>query len=385
MTAHSVFDAVVVGGGLLGAATAYHLVSAGARTLLVDRADIGRATDAGAGILSPETNSRDPEAWFRFAVEAVGYYPALIDRLAGEQAGDTGYTRCGQLVVAVSDDEIEPFERARRLVFERQRSRGRPAPADLHEVTAAEAQELFPPLARVHGAIYSRGGARVDGRLLNRALHAAAEARGLVVRRAGVERLAIEGGAVRGVVVDGETVAADAVAIAGGAWSEAFAAQLGVTIAVAPQRGQIIHLGLRGADTGRWPVVSAFHHHYLVAWPDSRVVAGATRETTSGFAPHTTAAGVREVLSEALRVAPGLAPAEVREIRVGLRPLTSDTLPVLGPVPGVAGVFLVTGHGPSGLTLGPYSAKLVAGQMLGKTPETDLSAFSVARFGSLPR
>ena len=50
MTAHSVFDAVVVGGGLLGAATAYHLVCAGARTLLVDRADIGRATDAGAGI-----------------------------------------------------------------------------------------------------------------------------------------------------------------------------------------------------------------------------------------------------------------------------------------------------------------------------------------------
>ena len=57
------FDAIVVGGGLLGTATAYHLTAAGARTLLVDRADVGRATDAGAGILSPETNSRDPDAW----------------------------------------------------------------------------------------------------------------------------------------------------------------------------------------------------------------------------------------------------------------------------------------------------------------------------------
>ena len=131
----------------------------------------------------------------------------------------------------------------------------------------------------------------------------------------------------------------------------------------------------------RWPMVSAFHHHYLVAWPDSRVAAGATRETGSGFAPHTTSAGVREVLDEALRVAPGLAGAEIREIRVGLRPLTSDTLPVLGPVPGVSGVFLVTGHGPTGLTLGPYSAKLVAGQMLGKPPASDLSPFSIARFG----
>ena len=321
-----VFDAAVIGGGLLGAATAYHLVTAGARTLLVDRADTGRATDAGAGILSPETNSRDPEAWFRLAVEAVQYYPALMERLRDEQAGDTGYARCGQLVVAVSDDEIEPFERARRIVFKRQKNRGLPKPEDLHEVSAAEARELFPPLAPVHGAIYSRVAARVDGRFLNRALLTAAEARGLVVRQGSAGRLVLEGGAATGIVVGGETVAAGAVAIAGGAWSEAFAKQLGVTIPVAPQRGQIIHLGLRGTDTSRWPVVSAFHHHYMVAWPDSRVVAGATRETGSGFAPHTTAAGVREVLGEALRVAPGLASAEIREIRVGLRDRKSTRL-----------------------------------------------------------
>ena len=123
----------------------------------------------------------------------------------------------------------------------------------------------------------------------------------------------------------------------------------------------------------------------MVAWPDSRVVAGATRETGSGFTPHTTTAGVREVLGEALRVAPGLANAEVREIRVGLRPFTADTLPVLGPVPGIRGAFLVTGHGPSGLTLGPYCAKLVTAQMLGKTPEADLGPFSVARFPAIAR
>lgn len=380
MATRATFDAAVIGGGLLGTATAYHLAAAGARTLLVDRADTGRATDAGAGILSPETNSRDPEAWFQLAVAAVAYYPTFIEQLRGEQAGDTGYARCGQIVVAVSDDEIESFERARRIVFERQRRRGLPRPEDLHEISAAEARELFPPLAPVHGAIYSRGAARVDGRLLNRAIRTAAEARGVVVRSGSVERLVIEGDAARGFVIDGETVAAGAVAIAGGAWSEAFGQQLGVEIPLAPQRGQIIHLGLRGTDTSRWPMISAFHHHYMVAWPDSRVVAGATRETGSGFAPHTTTAGVREVLGEALRVAPGLASAEIREIRVGLRPFTADTLPVLGPVPGIRGIFLVTGHGPTGLTLGPFSAKLVAAQMLGKAADADLAPFSIFRF-----
>jgi D-amino-acid dehydrogenase len=374
------FDAVVIGGGLVGSATAYHLVSAGARTLLIDRADRGRATDAGAGILSPETNSRDPDAWFRLAVEAVEYYPALVERLSAEQRGDTGYAQCGKLVVAVSDDEVAPFSRARQIVFERQRARGLPKPDDLHDVTDAEARELFPPLAPVHGAIYSRTAARVDGRLLNGALRTAAESRGLVVREGSVERLVRDGDAVTGVVAGGESVVAGSVAIAGGAWSEAFGRQLGVTIPVAPQRGQIIHLGVPGTDTSRWPMVSAFHHHYMVAWPDGRVVAGATRETGSGFAPHTTASGVGEVLGEAMRVAPGLAGATVREIRVGLRPLTPDTLPVLGAVPGVRNVFLVTGHGPTGLTLGAYSGKVVAELMLGQAVETDLRPFSVARF-----
>jgi D-amino-acid dehydrogenase len=381
MTGRDGFDAAVVGGGLLGMATAYHLVSAGARTLLVDRADEGRATDAGAGILSPETNSRDPEAWYLLAMEAVEYYPTLMERLRAEQRGDTGYARCGKLVVAVSDDELEPFAQARRIIFDRQRRRGVPSAEALREVSGAEARDLFPALASVRGAIYSRDAARVDGRLLNRALRAAAETRGLVIRQGSVDRLGLEGGAVKGLVVGGEAVGAGVVAIAGGAWSEAFGRQLGVAIPVAPQRGQIIHLGLSGTDTTRWPMVNAFHHHYLVAWPDHRVVAGATRETGSGFAPRTSAAGVREVLDEALRVAPGLAPAEVREIRVGLRPLTSDTLPVLGAVPGVRGVFLNTGHGPSGLTLGPLCGKLVADQMLGKAIGPDLGPFSIARFG----
>jgi D-amino-acid dehydrogenase len=377
----AVFDAIVVGGGILGTATAYHLARAGARTLLVDRADTGRATDAGAGILSPETNSRDPEAWFRLASEAVDYYPGLIDQLRGEQEGDTGYARCGKLVVAISEDEIEPFARARRIIFERRQRRGWPLAEDLHEVSAADARELFPALAPPHGAIYSRLAARVDGRLLNRALLTAATRHGLTVRADSVERLSLENGAVTGVVVGGGPIAAGAVAIAGGAWSDTFAKQLGVTIPVEPQRGQIIHLGLRGTDTSRWPMISAFHHHYLVAWPDSRVVAGATRETGSGFAPHTTAAGVREVLAEATRVAPGLANAEIRDIRVGLRPFTHDGLPVLGSVPGTAGVFLVTGHGPTGLTLGAFSGMAVARQMLGQPPGTDLTPYSVARFG----
>ena len=167
--------------------------------------------------------------------------------------------------------------------------------------------------------------------------------------------------------------------IAGGAWSAAFAEQLGVSIPIEPQRGQILHLRPPHAETEGWPIVSAFRDHYMVAWPDQRVVAGATRETGSGFATGPTAGGVRETLDEALRVAPGLAPAEIVEIRVGLRPLCADGLPVIGPIPGIAGVHLATGHGANGLQAGPYSGKLVAEVITEERPPADLSPFDVVR------
>lgn len=375
------YDAVVAGGGIVGLSAAYHLVTAGARTLLVDRNDAGKATAAGAGIMSPESSGTDSDAWFDFALEAVDYYPTLIGRLAADDAGETGYAPTNQLVVAASPDEDAAFEQARQRVFARQRRRGSPSEADLHQIDAAAAQRLFPQLAEVRSAIFYRNAARVDGRLMAGALRRAAERHGLTIRQAAVERLAQQDDAVTGVVSGSETILAGAVVIAGGAWSGQFAGQLGITIPIEPQRGQIIHLSMPGVETEGLPIVNAFHGHYIVPWPDNRIVVGATRERGAGFEPHTTASGIIEVLSEALRVAPGLAGASIGEIRVGLRPATPDTLPLLGTVPGVRNVYMAAGHGATGLQLGPYSGKLIADLIAGKPVETDISAFAPNRFG----
>ncbi|WP_141611661.1 NAD(P)/FAD-dependent oxidoreductase [Litorilinea aerophila] len=374
------YDAIVIGGGIVGAAAAYHLVQAGARTLLFDRDEPGRATDAGAGILAPAINRRDPDLWVDFALKAVDYYPPLVEALAAAGAGETSYARCGMLLVAAEEEELEPFTQAQATIAERQRQRGVPAPADLYPVKPEEARSLFPPLGPICAGLYYRQAARVDGRQMAQAMRRAAQRQGLQVAPVGVEALQMDRSRVTGVVAQGEVHGAGAVIVAGGAWSGRFGQQLGVAIPVEPQRGQIVHLSLPDAPTGDWPIVGAFKDQYIVTWPGGRIAAGATRETGSGFAPHATAAGIHAVLGEALRVAPGLADARIAEIRVGLRPMTPDGMPVLGPVPGVAGVFLATGHGPTGLQLGPYSGKLVADLALGHPAEVDLSPFSVTRF-----
>src|SRR5437016_11510881 len=119
------------------------------------------------------------------------------------QGADTRYAHCGQIVVALSEDEFPLFDRARNLILSRQEHRGLPSIDDLYEISGSEAHELFPPLAPVYGALYSRNAARVDGRLLNRALRQAAQQRGLSLQQDSVERLVIERGAVTGVEVAG--------------------------------------------------------------------------------------------------------------------------------------------------------------------------------------
>jgi D-amino-acid dehydrogenase len=77
---------------------------------------------------------------------------------------------------------------------------------------------------------------------------------------------------------------------------------------------------------------------------------------------------------------PGLARATLSEIRVGLRPTSPDDSPLLGALPGIANVFVATGHGADGLLLGPVSGRLVAALVQGKDPDLDLGPFSPARF-----
>ena len=146
-------------------------------------------------------------------------------------------------------------------------------------------------------------------------------------------------------------------------------------------RGQIVHLDV-DADTSSWPVLQPIFSHYVVPWHDGRVALGATVEDT-GFDARATAAGLRQLFSEGLLVSPGLADATFREVRVGLRPVSDDDMPILGAVPDARNVHVATGHGANGLLLGPASGRLVADGSR-TAPALDLTPFS-PRGSCLPR
>jgi D-amino-acid dehydrogenase len=367
-------DVVVVGGGLVGASCAYELARAGLRVVVVDRHDAGRATDAGAGILSPETMGGLPSGFLDLADLAGEHYRALIPALAEAGAPDPAYAVCGALRIAFRDFDDDAFAVNRELSMVRH-------PDALRTVTTDEARELFPPLADTRGAFLNVRGARVDGRALVGAVEFAARRLGVDWRDGAVSSVVVDHGRATAVRTErGDELASGAVVLAGGAWTPELAGTFGVRTGVRPVRGQIVHLDV-DADTSRWPVLQPIFSHYVVPWSDGRVALGATVEDAA-FDARPTAAGLRQLFAEGLRVSPGLADATFREVRVGLRPVSDDDLPLLGPLPDAANVHVATGHGANGLLLGPVSGRLVADVITARAPAVDLAPFSPARLAT---
>ena len=368
---------VVFGGGVVGASAAYHLAAQGVDVTLVDRQDTGHATAAGAGIIAPGTSLRDLPDFYPFASDAVRYYPELIAAMADLDAGDTRYEVTGYLFPAFTDEQHAQLDDLQALMEQRYRD-GMPNLGEVKRIDGAEARELFPALGDCVAAIHIPEAARVDGDYLRRALVNAAQRKGAHLVH-GTARLLSATDASVEVEVNGERVTVDRVIVATGAWTNAVLEPLGQALPVHPQKGQIMHLAMDGTDTARWPIIGGFGSQYILAFGPNRVVCGATRETGSGFDLRVTAGGLRSVTEEALRTAPGLADGTLLEMRVGLRPLSDDGLPFIDRVPGHEAVVVSTGHGPSGLQLGPWSGRLAAELATGTQPSSDITRFRIGR------
>jgi D-amino-acid dehydrogenase len=377
-------DVAVVGAGIVGLSLAYELACLGASVTVVDAGHPGRATDAGAGILSPATSVEpDPELW-PFLRQAGVHYPSLLRRLGDDGATGAGgcYGVCGVLSLVLHANENEWFAPFAEMALRR-------APGEVAEISPGDASRLFPPLGRVHRVVHAPGAARVDGRGMASALRQGAVARGVTFVIGAVTQLVDAAGADgrRQVTslrtAEGDVVRCGAVAVAGGAWSAALGEWLGCKLPVGPTKGQIVHVGVE-AETLDWPIVQPLLTHYLVPWPGGRVACGGTFETGAGYSTAVTAAGLSELLREGLTVAPGLATATYLETRVGLRPTSVDDRALVGLVPGWSNAWVATGHGANGLLQGPYSGRVLASAIGGLDVADEVplpAAFDPGRFG----
>lgn len=364
---------IVIGSGILGASTAYHLAKMGADVLVVDRKDKGQATDAAAGIICPWLSQRRNQAWYRLAKAGARYYPEFIAQLRDEGETDIGYAQVGALSIHHDMMKIGQLEERAHL-----RKADAPEIGEITRLHEAQTRELFPLLAEGYSSIHISGAARVDGRALRDALIRSAQHNGAVFLH-GDAALQYRANRVTGITAGTQTYLADVIIVCAGAWANPLLQPLGVNFKVHFQKAQIVHLEVPDRqDTEVWPVVIPPNDQYLLSMGPQRIVIGSTHENDmEGYDTRITAGGIQEILNKGIDLAPGLANSTFLETRVGFRPFTPGFLPVLGSVPGWEGLLTANGLGASGLTMGPYLGRQLARMALERDMEIDIRDYDI--------
>jgi len=352
-------DVVVVGGGIIGLATAWRLRRRGLSVTAIERSHTGGATShVAAGMLAPvaevefgetgrrvlDLGLRSAELWPRFASELSDAAGIPVELLA-----------TGTLLLARDEDEARELER--QLQF--RQSLG----LRVARLRPSRARELEPALApTLRMALEVPDDHSVDPRSVLVALRSACESAGVQLREhTHVAAVELDGAGERVIGValgDGERVSAGEVVLAAGPWTSAIAGlPTDAQVPVRPVKGQILRL--RDPEgSGLISRVLRFEGGYLLPRGDGRYVLGATMEER-GFELTPTAGGVYELLREARELVPGVSELEIEELSVGLRPSTPDNAPAIGRG-ALAGLTWATGHHRNGILLAPLTAQAVA-------------------------
>jgi glycine oxidase len=353
------FDAIFVGGGIIGLSCAWRAAQRGARVAVLERAEPpAGATNVAAGMLAPvgELSFGEPQL-LELTLEAARLYPEFVAELEGATGEATGFLREGALHVALDRDEAAQLRRVHDL----QRSLG----LEAEWLATRQCRELEPGLTpSFNGGVHAPGEASIDPRALARALATALRAEGGELRTGCEVVDGIFGGdrlvGVR--TAGGEELRAGAVVLCNGAWA-------GRTEwlpdharpPVRPVKGEVVEL--RGRDGAPAPArrIVCSERVYLVPRADGRLIVGATVEER-GFDTVVSAGGVLELLREAYRLLPEVAEMELVGTIAGLRPGTPDNLPLVGPG-AIDGLVLATGHFRNGILLAPLTAERIASDL----------------------
>ena len=336
------YDALFVGGGVIGLSSAWELARRGLRVAVVERAEFGReASWAGAGIVAPAPPADAPTAFGRLRAASAARWPAWSAELAAAAGVDIGFRNCGGLHLL--------------------------APAELpHFLKLAASEQILAEACRtadIETAVHAPGWAaafvpsvcQVRSPRFLRALFAALPLRGAsVLAQTPIVALEPTIGGWLARTNEGRSIAARHAVVCAGAWSAALLAPLGIVAPVRPVLGQLLAVK---ASPGLLRRVVEVGRKYLVPREDGVVLIGATEED-AGYGKPVTAEAAAALRAFAAGIVPALAAAPEIASWTGLRPATPHGRPWLySPLPGL---WVAAGHFRQGLQLAPGTAALLA-------------------------
>src|SRR4051794_1686348 len=374
-------DVVVVGAGVVGAACAYHLAAAGVRVRLLDRSFVASGS-SGACEGNVLQWDKELERELPLAVRSA----ALWEQLAAELPDDFEYDRKGSVVVAENEQElIASAERARVLS----------GLGVVSEVLDADGLRREEPHAAhdLPGGVLYPGDAQLEPRLATSALVRAAVRMGaeLSVDTDVVRIVREPSGRAIGVETKTGLITCDAVVVAAGVWSPELLGTCGLSVPVTPRKGQIVVLERspvvfrrKLSEAGYIAAVKADDAALQIAMvvestPSGTALLGSSRQQL-GFDREVDLSVAGAIARRAARFFPVLNAARALRVYAGLRPLTPDHIPIIGPFAGAPNICVATGHEGAGIGLAPATGEFVAAWHTGAPSRLPMHWFSPDRF-----
>jgi 4-methylaminobutanoate oxidase (formaldehyde-forming) len=374
-------NVVIIGGGIWGLSAAYHLAKLGWKDVQVleRNSDIAAETTSQAAGLVGQIRSSAA------MLKAIQYAVDLFSTTLKE----AGFRQTGSLMVALTPERMSAYER----LVERARQNG--IEADF--VSHTEMARLAPGLnvSKVEGGYFVPKDGYLDPQQCAYAYAATAKKLGVQIKTAiSATGLTIKNDRIIGVETEGGFIAAERVVVTAGPWTRLLAKKIGLTVPTQPIR----HQRVRTAPTGGIP-----EYHPVVRIPDLSCY---IRPEQNGylygfFEPDPFSIDLESlpaefrtahleppvnVMAEARkRLAPFfpiLNELEVVEYRQGMTTFAPDAAYLIGPAPGVEGLFLATGCAALGIAGSAAVGRWLAGWIIDGRPGEDLGAFALDRFGA---
>ena len=375
------FDAIVIGGGVVGTSIACHLARLDAgRVLLVERGELGGGTTAQSSCIV-RTHYSVPEnvALARAALDVFADFQRYLD----DDDADCGLNRCGLMLIAPKGERAN----ALRTTLALQRK----ADVEAEEIDAASAHRIHPLLDLRDDPVigWEPGAGYADAYMTLSAYARAARRCGAIVREGvTVTGLVRDGARVTGVETAKGKIAAGVVVSAQNMWSHEIAQWTGIAVPLTLSRHAVVSLESATPYTPDLPVVMDWAPPggiYFRSYSGRQLMIGDTGDGEPLAAPDTRQGEVTldhvAELGELLgRRVPAFAEAGLAHSWTGVYDVTPDWNPVLGPLPGIDGLHVAFGFSGHGFKLSPIVGRLVAQSALGLPTDLPLAPYSIERF-----
>jgi glycine/D-amino acid oxidase-like deaminating enzyme len=410
-------DVAIIGAGVIGISTAWHLLKQGLSVLVVDK-----------GRVAGEQSSRN-WGWVRVTWRDEAEVPIAIDSLncwqemSEELDEDLGFTRNGILGLAATSKELAEFESWMSIAKDHE--------LDTRMISRSEAKSLIKiSQDQWLGGMVTPSDARAEPFKAVPAIARGVQARGGLVREAcAVRALDFEGGEVSGIYTELGRVKAAAVVCAAGAWSNMFLSNMGIDLPQLTVRGTVVRtekapeiypgaaalhdLFLRRRQDGGYTVTTAMTEHtigpnsfrYFGQFQPSRASVSDIQlrigkdvvqppvlknpwngEEVSPFESNRvmnslpSKRGLKLIRKNLSKRVPELANVQFVESWAGMMDATPDVVPVMDQVSSRPGLFLATGFSGHGFGIGPGAGRVMADMVSGNRQRFNLDRFRFSRF-----